>query len=411
MRKIYLFHIVHLLLHSCRIIMGNQAQNNRNDNNGIERIADKLQETAMIVSGNSIKTNDDGNVGTEIQSYVDGTVESVTDYTLPRPTSTFSTYLNTLTVDSTALINVTTVAPNKVVTKQPQNSPKKHLPKIQRTDAPMLNYIFDSISSANKHHHHDHRYGPHFEDISSAGNVTNITVQVGSAVYLNCRISLLQDKTVSWVRRKSGETHLDLLTVGMHTYSGDTRYKMEFQYPNNWKLKIESTVKEDEGSYFCQISTHPPRVIQKNLYVNDPKVLIIDEKGIPLQDKYYEVDSTMQLSCIVRHVAMSTSVVYWSHGDRILNYDTNRGGVSVKTEIMEKGANSTLLIAKINKSDSGNYSCSIPNSTHDFTVLVHVLNESFAELHHGNSCKVIATGTRIFLLFIVVNLILWELNR
>lgn len=40
------------------------------------------------------------------------------------------------------------------------------------------------------------RYGPHFEDISSAGNVTNITVQVGSAVYLNCRISLLQDKTV-----------------------------------------------------------------------------------------------------------------------------------------------------------------------------------------------------------------------
>lgn len=31
------------------------------------------------------------------------------------------------------------------------------LPKIQRTDAPMLNYIFDTISSANKHHHHDHR--------------------------------------------------------------------------------------------------------------------------------------------------------------------------------------------------------------------------------------------------------------
>lgn len=61
--------------------------------------------------------------------------------------------------------------------------------------------------------------------------------------------------------------------------------------------------------------------------ISDPKVLIIDEKGIPLQDKYYEVDSTMQLSCIVRHVAMSTSVVYWSHGDRILNYDTNRGGV------------------------------------------------------------------------------------
>ena len=59
----------------------------------------------------------------------------------------------------------------------------------------------------------------------------------------------------------------------------------------------------------------------------DPKVLIIDEEGIPLQDKYYEVDSTMQLSCIVRHVAMTTSAVYWSHGERVLNYDVDRGGV------------------------------------------------------------------------------------
>lgn len=74
MRKIYLFHIVHLLLHSCRIIMGNQAQNNRNDNNGIEGITDKVQETAIIVPGNSIRANDDGNIGTEIQTYVDGKV-------------------------------------------------------------------------------------------------------------------------------------------------------------------------------------------------------------------------------------------------------------------------------------------------------------------------------------------------
>ena len=77
MRKIYLFHIVHLLLHSCRIIMGNQAQNNRNDNNGIEGIADKVQETAITVPGNSIKTNDDDDdisVATDMHSYVDGKV-------------------------------------------------------------------------------------------------------------------------------------------------------------------------------------------------------------------------------------------------------------------------------------------------------------------------------------------------
>lgn len=55
--------------------------------------------------------------------------------------------------------------------------------------------------------------------------------------------------------------------MGQQTYSGDSRYKIEFQYPNNWKLKIESVVKEDEGTYECQISTYPPRVIQKNIFI------------------------------------------------------------------------------------------------------------------------------------------------
>lgn len=72
---------------------------------------------------------------------------------------------------------------------------------------------------------------------------------------------------VSWVRRRPGETGLELLTVGLHTYSADDRYKVEFQYPNNWKLKIESVIREDEGTYECQISTYPPRVIQKNIFV------------------------------------------------------------------------------------------------------------------------------------------------
>uniref|UniRef100_A0A182M052 Ig-like domain-containing protein n=1 Tax=Anopheles culicifacies TaxID=139723 RepID=A0A182M052_9DIPT len=108
------------------------------------------------------------------------------------------------------------------------------------------------------------RYGPHFE----TDNVTNITVQNGDTLFLSCRISLLQDKTVSWVRRKSGDTALQLLTVGKQTYSGDSRYQIEFQYPNNWRLKISRANKNDEGVYECQISTHPPKVIIYYLYVN-----------------------------------------------------------------------------------------------------------------------------------------------
>lgn len=62
-------------------------------------------------------------------------------------------------------------------------------------------------------------------------------------------------------------------------------------------------------------------------FVTAPEVIIADEHGTLLVDKYYEVDSTIQLVCIVRHIAMTSSVVYWLHGERMLNFDTTRGGI------------------------------------------------------------------------------------
>jgi len=58
-----------------------------------------------------------------------------------------------------------------------------------------------------------------------------------------------------------------------------------------------------------------------------PEVVIVDEYGVQLSDKYYESASTIQLSCIVRHVAMMSSVVHWLHGNTTLNYDVTRGGI------------------------------------------------------------------------------------
>jgi len=46
---------------------------------------------------------------------------------------------------------------------------------------------------------------------------------------------------------------------------------------------------------------------------------------------------------------------------------------SVKTDLMEEGANSSLSVARVNKTDSGNYTCSI-STTENATVTVHVLN-------------------------------------
>lgn len=40
---------------------------------------------------------------------------------------------------------------------------------------------------------------------------------------------------------------------------------------------------------------------------------------------------------------------------------------------MEEGANSSLSVARVNKTDSGNYTCSI-SPTEYATITVHVLN-------------------------------------
>ncbi|XP_034833289.1 zwei Ig domain protein zig-8-like [Maniola hyperantus] len=243
-----------------------------------------------------------------------------------------------------------------------------------------LDMVPHVISVKNTYFDHDRRYGPTFEDTPD-GNITKITVQLGDDAQLNCRISLLQDKTVSWVRRRGRDDIPELLTVGAVTYAADNRVSVAKRYPGNWRLLVREVKPDDEGVYECQISTHPPRVSRTYLHVNTPQVWVVDEAGGPLQEKYYEAESTLALMCRARHVETPV-VLTWLHEGRALNADTTRGGISVKTEQVPGGADSVLRLARVNSSDAGNYTCAV-RGARPHTVSVHVLNESLAELHAG----------------------------
>jgi hypothetical protein len=67
------------------------------------------------------------------------------------------------------------------------------------------------------------------------------------------------------VRRHEQELHL--LTVGMQTYSTDSRFSLHFQHPNDWRLQIKFARPRDEGIYECQVSIHPPRIYTVRLIV------------------------------------------------------------------------------------------------------------------------------------------------
>lgn len=74
---------------------------------------------------------------------------------------------------------------------------------------------------------------------------------------------------------------------------------------------------------------------------------------------------------------------------------------SVRTDLMENGANSTLSIAKVRKTDSGKYSCSVgPNDSH--TINVQVLNGNSILLYFTFNSKSFK-GRLLLLLLIDVN--------
>lgn len=235
---------------------------------------------------------------------------------------------------------------------------------------------------------------PFFEDSSS---YVNITVQMGANVVLQCKVNDLSDKTtVSWLRRHDGK--LRLLSVGMEVYSTDGRYSTIFRRPNDWQLHVKNANERDEGHYECQVSSHPPIVYTVYLHIVVPELEIADERGIAIRNKFYNSGSTIELKCIITKVPQPTQFIMWRHGERILNYDTVRGGISVKTDILQNGAKSRLFIANANAQDSGNYTCSLAEVAAT-SVYIHVLNagETPAAMQHGDCSRVVHTTWSILL--------------
>ena len=54
----------------------------------------------------------------------------------------------------------------------------------------------------------------------------------------------------------------------------------------------------------------------------------MDDRDKKTAEKYYKGGSTIELKCIVRQiVGEPPEYILWHHEDRMLNYDTERGGI------------------------------------------------------------------------------------
>lgn len=91
------------------------------------------------------------------------------------------------------------------------------------------------------------------------------------------------------------------------------------------------------------------------------------------EDVYVKKGSTISLTCSVNVHSTPPSSVLWYHGASVVDFDSQRGGISLETEKTESGTTSKLLITKAALSDSGNYTC-VPSNAKPASVSVHVLN-------------------------------------
>ncbi|KAG1668874.1 Zwei Ig domain protein zig-8 [Nymphon striatum] len=172
---------------------------------------------------------------------------------------------------------------------------------------------------------------------------------------------------VTWVRQKD----LHILTVGKFTYSNDQRF-VSFHSGDDWTLQIKYPNKTDEGTYECQISTVPKMSFEITLNVIVPTAKIVGGSSL-----FIKSGSTIKLTCLVQNGPASLKFVFWYHDDEVIDYESERGGISVdRTSSVTK---STLTIRESHSSDSGNYTCQ-PSNAQKAITRVHILNVQAAAM-------------------------------
>lgn len=95
--------------------------------------------------------------------------------------------------------------------------------------------------------------------------------------------------------------------VGLATYSSDERFHVEHaRHKGIWDLRIKAVRKDDEGTYECNLSHHPPESIFIEVRVVEA---IAEITGAP--DVHIDEGSTLRLECKIIQATENPSFVFW----------------------------------------------------------------------------------------------------
>ncbi|XP_049832334.1 lachesin-like isoform X2 [Schistocerca gregaria] len=215
------------------------------------------------------------------------------------------------------------------------------------------------------------RSAPAPTSIFATENSTVAVAQVGGTATLPCVVRKFASGVVSWIRRKDYQ----LLTVGLATYSSDSRFQIvHARHLQSWALQIKFVQPQDAGWYECQVSTHPPTSIFVELKVTEA---VAEIAGAP--DLHLRSGSELRLICKLRRSTEAPEFVFWYHDDRMINFDEDRG-----VAVSKGRGGSQLLIPRAERTDSGNYTCA-PSNARAASITVHVIEgEKPAAMQHDS---------------------------
>ncbi|XP_071519166.1 zwei Ig domain protein zig-8-like [Panulirus ornatus] len=215
---------------------------------------------------------------------------------------------------------------------------------------------------------------------------TNLTVLSGQTAYLPCRVHMLGERSVTWMRGRD----LHILTVGDLTYSADERFQvLHTPETDDWTLQVLFTKPWDTGTYKCQVNSHPKIFKDVHLSVMDKQQLDHHMYRVPASDpeqgeygtmilgtpsRYLQMGSSLLLECVVTYTTHPPPALLWYHHNTRLDYDSPRGGIAIMVEKTTEQTTSRLLMSSVRLSDSGNYTCA-PIKAPASTVSVHVTTD------------------------------------
>nr|XP_045624366.1 uncharacterized protein LOC123774260 [Procambarus clarkii] len=262
--------------------------------------------------------------------------------------------------------------------------------------------------------------GPKF-----GGGQSLVTVFQGQTARLPCLVHNLNDRSVTWLRRRD----LHILTAGHHTYTADQRFQVvHSEDSEEWTLVLRFVQLRDAGVYDCQVNTVHKLSRPVTLTVLDPrlrgtktKVFVANNTAstkdgnlkveiLGPRELYIEEGSSLTLTCLVTSLRGPSALVYWYHDTSLIDYNSPRGGVNLKIDQRRGETTTRMLVSSVGPGDSGMYSC-VPDGSHPATVLVHVQGGNHeAAIQQGglnpSSCSLRPSPSPLFLLNLSLHLTL-----